>query len=401
MTITDKLHSDLEFLCRSLPNRHVGSPGNRQATDFYAGKMRNLGFTVECPAFDCIDWEHGDVILSGKNERFNVFVGPYSPPCRTIAPLVSVSSVSELEAKNIRDCIVLVHGELGREQLMPKNFPFYNPAQHKKMYALLEHKQPAAIIAATGKNPQTAGAVYPFPLFEDGDFNIPSVYMTDKEGEKLLEHHPEKISLAFESRRIPARGVNVIARKGPPDAPKLVFCAHIDAKKGTPGALDDGTGIITLLALAEQLENYNGPFQLELIAFNGEDYYAAPGQILYLAQNADRLESIEWVTNIDGAGYHDGKTAFSFYQCPAQFEKSARTVFAEFDELQEGAPWFQGDHMIFVQKGRPALAVTTANFGPVWEKIAHTARDTPDKVDVQKLADLTFALRNMVFGFGQ
>lgn len=32
------------------------------------------------------------------------------------------------------------------------------------------------------------GALYPFPLFEDGDFDIPSVYMTDVEGERLAAY---------------------------------------------------------------------------------------------------------------------------------------------------------------------------------------------------------------------
>ena len=43
--------------------------------------------------------------------------------------------------------------------------------------------------------------------------------------------------------------------------------AHIDAKKGVPGAIDNATGVITLLLLAERLSRYRGPHILEIFAF--------------------------------------------------------------------------------------------------------------------------------------
>ncbi|MEZ4997668.1 MAG: hypothetical protein R2758_09480 [Bacteroidales bacterium] len=38
------------------------------------------------------------------------------------------------------------------------------------------------MIGATGRSSALAGGVYPFPLIEDGDFDIPSVY--DRRGGK-------------------------------------------------------------------------------------------------------------------------------------------------------------------------------------------------------------------------
>jgi aminopeptidase YwaD len=49
-------------------------------------------------------------------------------------------------------------------------------------------------------------------------------------------------------------------------------------------------------------------------------------------------------------------------------------------------PWFMGDHMIFVQKGVPAAALTTTEFVDVWKRIAHTQKDTIDLVDPALLA---------------
>ena len=53
-----------------------------------------------------------------------------------------------------------------------------------------------AIIAATGRDPGLAGGVYPFPLIEDGDFDIPSVYMKDVEGDRLADYAGQEVIAA-------------------------------------------------------------------------------------------------------------------------------------------------------------------------------------------------------------
>jgi len=45
--------------------------------------------------------------------------------------------------------------------------------EHQHIIHLLETKAPRAIIAATTRDPQMVGAMYPFPLFEDGDLIFP------------------------------------------------------------------------------------------------------------------------------------------------------------------------------------------------------------------------------------
>ena len=209
---------------------------------------------------------------------------------------------------------------------MPKNFVFYNPEEHQRIIALLEQGQPAAIVCATGRNSSLAGGAYPFPLIEDGDFEIPSVYMTEEEGARLVQYAGKTAALKSNSSRIPGKGYNVIGRKGSPSGGRLVVTAHIDAKKGTPGAIDNASGVIVLLLLAELLRDYDGSRQIELAAFNGEDYYAVPGQMLFLRQNQERFHEILLNINIDGAGYKEGLSAFSFFGLPEEMERNAREV---------------------------------------------------------------------------
>jgi len=394
--LVETIYGYLQRLCVIIKDRSPGNPGNKAATDFFEKTIASFGFKTLCPEFDCIDWEHGDVHLQANTEMFQAYVSPYTVGYSVTAPLIDVSTLDDLAISDISGKILLIHGDLAREQLMPKNFPFYNPDIHRKIIGLLEQKRPASIIAATGKNPDLVGAMYPFPLIEDGDFDIPSVYMKDIDGERLRMHSGTNIHLDFESHRIPSEGCNVIARKGPTSSPKFIICAHIDSRKYTPGALDNASGIAVLLALAELLADYSGPNEIEIIAFNGEDYYAAPGQIQYLTMNKTSLKDIKLTINIDDVAYYDGKTAYSFYGCSDTMADTIRKTLNKRDELFEGEPWYMGDHMIFVQKQIPALAITSEKMMQALAQITHTERDTIDLVDCSKVAELAYGLRDIV-----
>jgi aminopeptidase YwaD len=388
----------LNFLCRELSGRAVGTEGNRQATAFFEMEISSFGWDTEKQEFDAMDWEDGGANLHTKYRTFRVMVSPYSIGTKTIAELVTASTIPELETLDPEGKIILLYGELTKEQLMPKNFVFYNPEHHRKIISLLENGGAKAIIAATGRNAPVAGGVYPFPLIEDGDFNVPSVYMTEEEGKKLLQYAGKEVLLESVSRRIMGKGYNVVARKGNGSSARVVVTAHIDAKKGTPGAIDNATGVAVLLLLAELLEEYKGDKQIEIVAFNGEDYYAVPGQMLYIAENQDRFDDILLNINIDGAGYKTGDTAFSLFGLPGDIHKKVLRVLDAFPGITEGVQWPQGDHSIFVQFGRPAIAVSSQWFIENLEgqDITHTPKDNVDIVDAQKIVSIALALKMLL-----
>ena len=144
-----------------------------------------------------------------------------------------VSTIEELEAKDIAGKIVLLRGEIAREQLMPKEFPFYNPDEHQHIIHLMETKSPHAIVAATSRDPEMVGSgVYPFPLFEDGDFEVPSVYTTDVEGERLAAFAGQEVTLEICAQRIPATGCNVDRPQGRPPSSA---CRRLRAHRRTDG----------------------------------------------------------------------------------------------------------------------------------------------------------------------
>jgi len=393
-----KSQSYLAKLCDEIPERCVGSEGNRIATRFFEEEMSKRGWETVLQEFDAIDWVDGGASLCVKDQSFEVYVSPYSLGCNGEGILESASTISELEQLDIAGKIILLSGEIAQEQLMPKNFVFYNPKGHQKIISVLEKGMPKGIVCATGRNATLAGGVYPFPLIEDGDFDLPSVFMTEDEGRKLLPYVGEEATLNSKSDRIPGKGYNVIARKGNWKGERIVITAHIDAKKGTPGAIDNATGIVVLLLLADLLADYDGDKLIEMVAFNGEDYYSAPGQMLYLDNNINRYESISLNINIDGAGYKDGKSAFSFYGLPEEMVRVAKEVIGKFNGIKVGSQWQQGDHSIFIQNGYPAIAVSSDWFIENIDRqdITHTQKDRVDIVDVEKVVEIALAINSFL-----
>lgn len=198
-----------------------------------------------------------------------------------------------------------MYREVAKEQLMPKNFVFYKPEEHQQIIDNLEKSKARAIICATGRNPSLAGGVYPFPLIEDGDFNIPSVYMTEEEGKRLLAYIGKQVTRKSISRRI-------------------------------PGAIDNATGVTILLIIAELLNDYSGNKQIEIVAFNGEDYYDVTGQMKYIIDNQGNFDNILLNINIYGAAYKDGKSTFSFFDLPYMINQKVLKIISKYPGIVEG-----------------------------------------------------------------
>jgi aminopeptidase YwaD len=388
-----KAKSYLNKLCNLIPNRRLGSIGNKLATNFFADTIKTWNYQIDTTEFECLDYQAKSPKLTQGEISYPIFVSPYSLACRTMKKLVVASTISELEKINCKDKILLLKGKICEEQLMPKNFVFYNPDHHKKIIKLLETKKPKAIITATSKKPQLVGALYPFPLINDGDFNIPSIYCTDVVGKQISFQKNKVFNLQIDSKRILTTASNVVATKKTDAKHKITLCAHIDTFENTPGAGDNASGVVVLLLFAEMLKNYKNQLGIEIIAINGEDHYSVAGQMDYLNRYQKSLSQIILAINIDDVGHKNGNAAYSFYDLPKKIKNKTNIIFEKFPELISGDPWYQGDHMIFVQKNIPTMAITTSNMAEVMATITHTPKDTPKTIDCKKLVEIAKALK--------
>jgi aminopeptidase YwaD len=202
-----KARGYLEILCSVKPSRRLGSAGNRSATDFFIKAVKPWGYDIDATPFACLDFESGGASLACEGRAYEVFASPFTMGCEVTARLVSASTVTELQKSRCKGKILLMKGDLCSEHLMPRNYPFYNPEHHQQIIALLDKKQPAAIVTATGKNPALMGALYPYPLFDDGDFDIPSVYCTDVIGGAIAAVAGNEVQPVYRRPAHPGHGL--------------------------------------------------------------------------------------------------------------------------------------------------------------------------------------------------
>ncbi|MDD4142654.1 MAG: M28 family peptidase [Bacteroidales bacterium] len=397
-TLTEKAKSHLEVLCAEIGERRVGSEKNRQATAYTKKVLKELGWQIESTELSAIDWKTEGATLTCNGESFEVFSSEYSLGCSVKGKLTAINTVAQLEQIDIKDKIVLLYGEIASQQIAPKKFPFWNPEEHQHIVSLLEKGNPKALICATERNAISAGGVYPFPMFEDGDFDIPSVYMKDTEGEKLLAYAGQTVELESKAIRISETAFNVIGRNSNQTKDRILITAHIDTKISTPGAIDNGTGVAIVLLLAELLKEKSQNYPIELVILNGEDYYGAPGQVKYMEQNAGQFGEMLLNINIDGAGYKEGVSCFSPFNLPENILDALYEVLWNTPEITEGLPWYQGDHSMFLQNGCPAIAVSSQWFIENFEiqELTHTPKDNLSIVNYERVAECALGITKFI-----
>lgn len=372
-----ELERHLQMLCTQIGARPTGSRANSAAVDYACRELERCGLQVHRQEFDCMDWTQSGASLTAAGQRIPVSPAPASAACRVAGELLCVGSLAELRTAQLHGKVVLLRDALAAEPLMPKSFVFWNPEEHKEILALLENGNPLAVLTVS------LAADRFVPVIEDGDFALPCGVVLPGSLPQLASGCPVVLELNTERR--PARAANVLATRGS-GGRKVCFCAHIDTKAGTPGALDNASGVAVLLALAARLADRELPCSVEFVLFNGEDYYSTPGEMAYLAACLRAPEQYAFAFNVDGAGVYGCNTAYSFYECPETLMRGIAERAARQTDFAQAAPWPQGDHTLFAYSGVPAIAVISSGIFGLAETVLHTENDVLDRVDPKKLA---------------
>jgi aminopeptidase YwaD len=378
------IQTHLHELTTRYPDRAPGTPGNIHATRYFSRVASGLGFSVRNLPLSVIDTQFSEAYIRIGEVQYSLHTGLYSLGVDHSATIVAASTRDELQNCNAQGNILLMHGSLTTEPLMPRNYPFYNPDEHQTLYAQIEQKQPAAIIAITGKHPGLHAAKSPFPLFEDGDFDIPNLYTDGTTGTSLLQHTGEKAVIFSDAKRVPAISEQPIIRIGSGTHADIILSAHIDCVKNSPGAIDNAGSVAVLLGTLELLSEKSLSRTIDVVPFNGEDSWAAYGELAYLEEIGSNLP--ELCINSDGVGVD--RSAWSVYNLQAEHRSILEEVFADKHQFIEGIPWYQGDHAVFAMQGIPSIAFTTERMEELWQTIAHTSFDTMERISFKRLTTL-------------
>lgn len=384
-------------LCSVQPDRRPGSTGNHEATAYVEGVFTAFGWTVLLQDFECLDWDSEGGVIEFGGRAIELTPSPY---CRGVAgagPLRIVDTIGDLDRPDLAGTIVVLTGDVAGAPLTPKGYPFYASERDADIIERLEQAGPLAVIGVTGKHPALCGALDPFPLIEDGEFTVATANLRADDAAPLLAADGATASIRIDATRVPARARNVVATRGHRTR-RVTIIAHVDTKPGTPGAVDNAAGVAVLLLLAELLGPSRHPelaVGVELLAVNGEDHYAAPGELAWLASQDD-LADVVLAVNIDGAGFKGGGTHFSTYNLGHALTQHIAGVLEGSSGIREGPEWYQSDHAILAMRGRPALAFTSADLDRLLAEVYHSPADTPDVVASDRVVEIAEALETLV-----
>ena len=376
------IRSHLHHIAEAIGARPTGSKANQQCREYIAQTFRSRNWEVEEQTFECINWKQESIKLTIGDREIPATISPYSLPVSAEAEFVMLSDLPALKSAKLEGKIAVLHGALTKEALMPKNFRFWNPERHREIIATLEVKQQEAVITLSFSEN------LPIPVIEDGDFSVPSAVVAGKNEPVFRDNLSTTIRLSMDCKRMPSQGANVIARINPGANKKIIITAHFDTKPGTPGALDNASGVCTLLYLGELLSGKEPKSGIELVALNGEDYFSNPGQNAYLDAFYEGFDKVKMVINCDGVGYKEGKTGIAPMFCPDNLTRDIEKQLNGYPHLGIIQPWYQGDHMIIAPYQIPTLAVTSERIFELIDTVIHTEDDRIELVEPAIIKEL-------------
>jgi Zn-dependent M28 family amino/carboxypeptidase len=206
----------------------------------------------------------------------------------------------------------------------------------------------------------------------------------------------------------------------------VVVGAHYDSVSGCPGANDNATGVAAMLELAHRLARAPVSRTIRFAAFVNEEppffQTANMGSVVYANAAKARGDRIVGMLSLETMGYYSEEKGSQQYPAAvamlypdvgnfialvanvgsARLLMDARRAFksrtpfpvqsAAVPAAIPGVGW--SDHWAFWQAGYAAMMVTdTAPFRYPWY---HTANDTPDKIDYEKLAQVVDGLEAVI-----
>jgi hypothetical protein len=202
------------------------------------------------------------------------------------------------------------------------------------------------------------------------------------------------------------RGTNLVAEKVGLDPSRyLIVSAHYDSVSNA-GADDDGSGVISALAVAEALKDKELAVNLRIVAFDEEER-GLLGSKAYASElnNSGEIESLVGVVNVEMTGYDDdGDGAFHVIDCNEN--SSADLTAAVMATHARGtlalkkvdACTNRSDHAAFWRYDKPAVVLSQNFFGGDSNPCYHRSCDTVANMNFDYMSKVTTLIVRSVDG---
>ena len=230
----------------------------------------------------------------------------------------------------------------------------------------------------------------------------------------------------FDLAKLPLSNVEAVLEGTTRAAEIVIIGAHYDTVAGCPGANDNASGVAAVLELAQRFSGQSQPRTIRFVAFVNEEppffQTAHMGSAVYANAARSRGDRVAGMLSLESLGYYSEEKGSQRYPAAiaglypdvgnfigfvsnlasvrlllrARRAFRRRTSFplqsAAVPAAIPGVGW--SDHWAFWQAGYPAMMVTdTAPFRYPWY---HTADDTPDKLDYDRLAHVIDGLEAVI-----
>jgi hypothetical protein len=172
----------------------------------------------------------------------------------------------------------------------------------------------------------------------------------------------------------------------------IIICAHYDTTETSPGANDDGSGVATMLTLANICSKYSFNHTIKFIAFSGEEV-GTYGSHNYAKKAYYRNENIIAVLNLETFGYTsgEGKELFLLKTSRTEWLSQLSNEIAEkYYNIHNLNLISIGnrpcDHQAFLDFGYDAVQYVQLNRD---DYPLHTPEDSFDKINFSYLKNVT------------
>jgi len=375
----------MDLLEKIAKPRAVGTIQNKEITDFIKLYLESLEYETMKVPFSCKVWEPKESFLVIDGNKLTLQVSPFSESFAGTRTAVVVRDLEELKRVECEDKILFLTENLAQETLQPKGYPFYYPDEHKSIIDCLEAKKPSAIIAITGGTHMRG--LKPFHVIEDGNFHIPVAWLAQEIFSQIKDNVLEKeIKLSIVSQNNIATAHQLIASKkvANPEG-TIVLCAHMDSKYNTDGALDNASGVATMLYAAKDIvtEKYN----IDIVPFNSEEYYEPQGELIYLKELEKSEKEVSLLINIDTVAHVGSKVAVATFNFNEKEQQELDNIMKRCKNIVSGQPWYAGDHAIFAFGGTKCILISASDLFEECLSYTHCPKDTIDLVDEKLIED--------------
>jgi aminopeptidase YwaD len=210
-----------------------------------------------------------------------------------------------------------------------------------------------------------------------------------------------RLRVRVNAQPVPSESQNVVAEIAGrnPRLPALTLTAHHDTQCNNVGADDNGSGVVTLLALARAIKARRSRPQrtVRFVSFGTEEQLSV-GSAAYVKDNRITRADTSLVVNFDSGASPLGHFVLWVAGAESLERHATRRLAARGLDVQvrrEISPFF--DHFPFNRVGIPSLTFMRENFsGGRWQH--HSAHDNLDNVSPAVLQTLIDASLSLISG---